>query len=289
MPDDPLVRPMRPQDVPAASATGWEAMREAGTRYGWHMPAYDAMARDRMELRVEHLRRTDPDGCWVAEDDGEVVGVALAMVRESSWFLSLLAVAAGLQGQGIGARLLQRSLETADGAAAAMIVASSDPKALRRYASAGFALHAGLAAVGAVDRSLLPAVPRVGEGDWDRDGERVDGLGRALRGAAYGPDLDAYRAVGSRLLVADEGFAVVKDSGELQVLGARDPRTAQDLLWAALAQARAEVEVNRLTGAQQWAVDVAVQARLNLQPGGAVCTRGAVGPLTPYLPGGAYG
>jgi hypothetical protein len=49
-----------------------------------------------------------------------------------------------------------------------------------------------------------------------------------------------------------------------------------------------KAEVEWLTGAQQWAIDVAVAARLELSPSGAVCLRGDVGSFRPYLPDGAY-
>ena len=49
-----------------------------------------------------------------------------------------------------------------------------------------------------------------------------------------------------------------------------------------------EAEVDWLSGSQQWAIDVVVAARLELRPGGAVCVRGELGTMQPYLPGGAY-
>ena len=50
----------------------------------------------------------------------------------------------------------------------------------------------------------------------------------------------------------------------------------------------ADAEVEWLTGAQQWAIDVAVAARLELRVGRRVFLRGEVGTFRPYLPGGAY-
>ncbi len=74
------------------------------------------------------------------------------------------------------------------------------------------------------------------------------------------------------------------------MLGATDPRTAAALLWAGLAESGAgEVEVGPLTAGQPWAVEVVLAARLALRPGSSLCTRGALGPMTPYLPGGLYG
>ena len=44
--------------------------------------------------RIAHLHETDPDGCFVAEDDaGEIVGLSLSFIREGVWGYSLLAVA----------------------------------------------------------------------------------------------------------------------------------------------------------------------------------------------------
>ena len=44
-----------------------------------------------------------------------------------------------------------------------------------------------------------------------------------------------------------------------------------------------------ITARQQWAVEVCVEARLELEADcGCVFTGGDVGPLKPYLPSGAY-
>ncbi len=287
-PDPAEVRPLVAADVPAAAALGHEALREAGTRYGFSMPPLDDAVRVRQERRVAHLLATDPDGVFVADDGGEVVGVALALVRGPLWYLSLLAVQPGRQARGLGARLIEAALRTAQDRPAALIMASSDPKALRRYGRAGFALLPGFEATGPVDRSLLPAVSGVRDGDWERDAERVDDLAVRLRGAPYGPDLRAFAEQGARLLVADDGFAVLRGGG-VAAVGAGDPATATSLLWAGLAESDGEVEIGPLTAAQQWAVEVALAARLAVAPGSSLCVRGALGPMTPYLPSGAYG
>ncbi len=283
------VRPLLPTDVAAAQEASWEALREAGTRYGWTMPELDEDGRARGRARVAHLQRTDPGGSWVADAAGEVVGVALALRRGPLWFLSLLTVSPGVQAQGVGRRLLDAALTTAADARSGLVMSSSDPKALRRYGLAGFDLVPGLEAVGAVDRSLLPAVEGVREGGWDADGERLDDLGRRVRGAAYGPDLEVLRDTGARLLVAPRGAAVLKASGDLVLLAAEDADTAERLLWSALAQATGELEVGPITAANPWATRVALQARLALRPGSSLCVRGEVGPLAPYVASGAYG
>jgi asparagine synthase (glutamine-hydrolysing) len=103
----------------------------------------------------------------------------------------------------------------------------------------------------------------------------------------------AKRLPPAHLLVAengsDRGFAVVRN-GAVGSLGATTPALAQRLLWATLALAeKPDVTVDWLTSDQQWAIDVALAARLSLGAGPSSCRRATLGPMTPYLPGGAYG
>jgi hypothetical protein len=99
-------------------------------------------------------------------------------------------------------------------------------------------------------------------------------------------------ASGHDLLVAPErGYALLR-GGELRLLAAHDDETARELLRAALAriaQRGDDANVQFITARQQWAVEVCVEARLELEADcGCVLTRGDVGPLAPYLPSGAY-
>ena len=54
------------------------------------------------------------------------------------------------------------------------------------------------------------------------------------------------------------------------------------------ARCRSHAEVSWLTGAQRWAVDVVLEARMKLSVWGAVFLRGETGTFSPYLPSGAY-
>lgn len=285
------LRPLRPEDVPVVDAMAWTSLSDMAAVYeSGPFPPRTEESATRGQRRIAHLQRTDPDGSWVVVDGDEPVGVALALRRGPMWFLSLLVVATSHQARGFGLQLLDASLRTAQDAATAWILSSPDPKALRRYALAGFAPRPGFLGKGTVDRSLLPAVTVV-EGDWARHGGLVDDVALHLRGASYGPDLEALSA--SRLLVVDEvagrGFAVVGSRGIVS-LGATTVDVAQRLLWAALGEIGTDVvEVEWLTADQPWAIEVVLAARLSLGPGPSVCIRSASGPLAPYLPGGAYG
>lgn len=288
------LRPLLPADVHAADAVAATALRTMAATYepDHPMPERTPDVVERGRLRIAHLQRTDPDGAWVAVDGDEVVGLALALRRGPMWFLSLLAVSTEQQAQGIGKGLLDASLRTAVDASAAWILSTVDPKAVRRYALAGFAPHPSYTASGPLDRALLPGGLQVRDGDWGRDGSLIDEVVTALRGAPYGPDVEAMAAT-SHLLVAedgnDRGFAVLRGDA-ISSLGATSPGLAQRLLWAGLARAeKLEVTVDWLFADQQWAIDVVLAARLPLGAGSSRCVRSSIGPLTPYLPGGAFG
>jgi ribosomal protein S18 acetylase RimI-like enzyme len=284
-----LIRPMTPDDVPAADLAAWAALRE-------QIPAEFTTELDgevragRGRLRIAHLQSSDPGGAWVAEDDGEVVGVSLALVREGVWGLSLFGVKPELQGRGTGRRLLEATLRYAEGCRGAIILSTTDPRAMRRYALAGFELRPCVAFAGIVDRHAIPAGLRSRPGSAEADRELCDAVSRHVRGAAHGPDLAAVERAGGSLLIHDDGgWAAVRD-GSPALVAARDDAIASDLLWSALASGSpgASVHVDFITAGQDWAVQTCLAARLALSPDGPLFVRGDVGPMAPYVPSGAY-
>ncbi len=163
-------------------------------------------------------------------------------------------------------------------------MSSEDPKAMRRYALAGFDLRPCVAAAGML-RTDLPAV-HVDESD---DLRHTEPISRAVRGAAHGDDLAGLLDGPRRLLTLPGGFAI-HEEGTVRVLAALDDDTAATLLSACFAQAPrgATVQVDLLTAGQDWAIRTCLRAGLALSPGGAVFTRGDVGPMRPYVPTGAW-
>ena len=288
MPADTVIRPLLPADVPAADAVGWGALREMIPE---EFHPDDATLRSaRGQARIAHLQATDPEGCWVAERDGEIVALALSLVRDDVWGLSLFAVKPGLQGQGIGRRTLEPALAYAQGRRGAIILSSTDPRAMRRYFRAGFRVRPCLATAGPINRSRLPAGLRSRPGRLDADRDLLDAASRHVRGAAHGPDHEAIAAAGGQLLVLDDrGFAYHRE-GSPVLLAARDDEAAADLLWSCLAEGPpgAPVHVDFITEHNDWAIAVSLDAGLALSPDGPVYVRGETGPLAPYLPSGAY-
>ncbi|CAN5730813.1 GNAT family N-acetyltransferase [soil metagenome] len=244
------------------------------------------------KARYKHSLRHDPEGAWVAEDDGRISGVAIALVRERVWVLSLLAVDADHRNTGLGKSLLERALAYGDGCKGAMIASSQHPAAMRRYASAGFDLHPTLTASGVVRRESIPSGLAVRDGEV-QDLELAAEVDRAVRGAAHGPDLEHMIETSCRLLVAEgpsgRGYAAGWN-GSPAVLAATKPEVARDLLWACLEKTPPgeKAEVDWITGRQNWAVPVTLEAGLSLSSTGPICTRGELGPLTPYLPSGPF-
>lgn len=278
---------MTAEDVEPAFAASQAAFEARGER--WPATSETADMRWRRGVdRIRHLLRTDPDGAWVA-DDGQVRGVAMALVREGVWGLSLLAVEPGGQSNGIGGRLLERALASAQGTHGQIILSSLDPRAMRSYARAGFRLDPAVCAFGVVDRAAIPGERGVREGAED-DFELAAEVDRRQRGAAHGPDFDALSGAGYELLVLPGEGYVFHREGSPALLAAHDAGAARRLLWAALAASLPgrEVGVMFLTGHHDWAIDVALAAGLALEPCGPTFVRGEIGPLSAYLPNPAY-
>ncbi len=251
----------------------------------WGIPATDRAYGVR---RMHHLTTTDPGGAWVHTGaDGVVDGVALAILREGIWGLSLLIVHPGRQSEGIGRDLMAAATGYGAEAHGGIILASSDARALRTYWRAGFKLLPAFDVRGAV-RNPPPASAAVREGRWPTDRDLTDAVGRAVRGAAHGNDLEPYLVSGLRLRVHDDGgFAIHAPDGRVRMLAATDERVARTLLETILHDLPT-AEIDFIDARQDWAIDVVLEAGLRLIPEGATCVRGELGPMRPYLPSGAY-
>lgn len=286
-----LIRPMLPTDVPTAERISDEAFLELDRRTfprDWPEPERRTPEGSaRWISRTQRFLEHDAGGCWVAEDDSGVVGFATSFVRERAWCLATYAVRPGLQGAGVGRRLLTAAQAYGAHAPVGLLSASVDARAVRRYWRAGFTLHPQMLLQGTVDRRQLVAVSGVRDARPD-DRTLMDAVARELRGGGHGPD-HAALAETARPLVAESptgrGFAYTSGT-RLEVLAATDEATARTLLWACLAHAGEEYLVPRVTGANPWAVDVGLTAGLTLAQSGYLGVRG-MPPPAPYVHNGA--
>jgi ribosomal protein S18 acetylase RimI-like enzyme len=289
-----LLRPMRSEDVPDAERLCDEAFLDADralTPPALPAPVGRSPGRSREWIeRTRHFLTTDPGGCWAAEVNGTLVGFATSYRRDLTWFLATYAVRPGLQGAGIGRMLLDAALGHGRGCLRAMVSASGDPKAFRRYRLAGFTMHPQLALTGRVDRSAIPALRHVREGSGD-DFALLDSVDRRCRDAAHGPDHELLARF-HRLVVIDRpgssGYAYLSGSGPALV-AATDRRTAAELLWESLASCPPDepASVRHVTAVNDWAVDVGLAARLAVHQEGYLALRGMKPPM-PYLHNGSF-
>jgi predicted N-acetyltransferase YhbS len=288
MPGRITYRPLREDDLDQVYEVNSRSFTDLDRRSGGDYPA-PPQSREATIARLRRPLTTDPGGAWVAERGGAVIGCALALVREGLWGLSLLCVDPAAQSAGAGRELLARAHAYGKHARGRVVLASPDARALRAYARLGLALHPSVSAAGAPHGVEMPDGVRSGDLDDLRLTEAVD---RHVRGAAHGGDIGEMLAAGATLLVAPErGYSVIRD-GHLRLAAAFDDDGARTVLRAALAHTAGEGRpafVEWLSSAQQWAIDVCVEARLELRAGGgAVFLGGDVGPFRPYLPSGAY-
>ena len=283
---------MRAEDVVAAERLSAEGFYELDSRLaprGGPEPEIRSTERGGQWVqRTLHFLETDPEGCWVAEVDGRMVGFATSFNRELMWLLATYAVRPGLQGQGIGKALLAAAMHHGRGCLRAMLSASADPKAIRRYRAAGFSLHPQMYLTGTVDRSVIPVVEKVRDGTA-ADFELMDSIDRRIRGAAHGPDHPLMFGMW-RLVVSDtstgSGYAYISADGTPCLLAATNRRTATRLLWECLAATSGTALVPHVTAANEWAIDVGLAARLDLLQEGYLALRN-MAPPAPYLHNGA--
>jgi hypothetical protein len=274
----PLVRPMAESDVSRVATVTAEAFAT---------DISSARLRSTWEYRLTHSLLTDPGGSFVSEGGGTVTGAAQAVIRDGLWILSLMAVSPTLGVGGEGRALMDATLGYGSGTEGGLIIASDDPRALRLYASSGFALEPTFKATGTIDPKLIPPLH---PGITSVDAEHLSTLGpisRAVRGAAHTPDLEVARFAGSTFhQLDDRGFVVIYPGRGIWMLAARDERAGAALFWHALAELRHEpqVDIGWISGHQQWALDVCLTARLSFTTYGAIGTRGTVGRLHPYIP-----
>lgn len=295
MASEVTIRPMREDDIAAAERLSDEGFLELDQRTyprDWPDPEPRSVARSQQWVRrTAHLLRTDPDGCWVAEDAHGMAGFATSFNRELMWILATYVVRPGLQGQGVGKQLLAVALHHGRGCLRGMLSASSDPKAVRRYHLAGFAMHPQMMMTGTLDRSVLPVVERMREGTGG-DIDLMNSIDRTTRGAGHLDDhevlLDLYR-----LVVTDHttgaGYVYLDDAGSAILLAATNRRTASKLLWEALAATGPDgkATISHITAANPWAVDVGMEARLDLHQSGYLALRG-MKPPAPFLHHGVF-
>lgn len=273
------------------TAHAYHAVDVATFQRSWPDPVLRTAVKDAAWVeRTAAALISDPGGAWVADVAGEVVGCAVSRVREGLWILSSFAVRGSHQGRGIGGLLMQAALHHGRGCLRGMLCSSASPAAATMYRRSAFDLHPQMTLRGRVERSRIPVVERIREGSAG-DIDLMNSLDRVTRGAAHLSDHDPLLKQ-FRLVVVDRtngtGYAYFDESGSVVLLAASDKRTARDLVWEALAASTPErgVAIRHVNAANQWALDVAVEARLDIATSGWIGVRHTSVPR-PYIPHGS--
>ena len=247
----------------------------------------------------------EPEGAFVAEDAGRLVGVAVRWLRPPAWFLAHLFVDPSLHGQGLGRRLIERVL--AQGGEEAefrtLITPAFNPVSISLYMRYGmypmeplYAFEAPaeevrrrLAGRPISDGELLAAQPGTAEllADIDREVLEMsrDKLHRQLL-RLPGSECRLFRASGE-----PRGYAYVSPRGQVGPLAALAPLGFTEVFEAALAHAAA-VSQGRVTallaGSNTAAMGVAVGLEMRLaRPVVMMASRryGDWSRYAPYSPG----
>ncbi len=290
------IRPMTADDAAVVERVSAQAFYDLDVRTrqaSWPEPELRSAERaGPWIVRLLHMIEHDAPGCWVAEQDGRIIGEVVAILREGLWGLSSFAVLPDVQSRGAGKALLDAALQHGDATGPGIICSSGDPRAIRRYRLAGFDVHPAMALWGKVDRTTIPRLPRMRPAQ-DEDVDLLDAIDRSVRGAGRGPDHPLLLRQLTAWIVEQgggrRGYVYQREAGHVYLLAATDPETASHLMWQVLADCPADEPANlhNLTSAQAWAVDTGLAAGMELHAQGYVPLRN-LAPPTPYIPSGHF-
>lgn len=104
-----VCRPARAQDLEVADALVVSSINDLTERHGFGPMAVSSPPRFQA-----FSMRDDPEGLWVAEEGGRILGFAWSWVCGDMWFLAQLFVSSDHQGRSIGNELIKRTLEHAE-------------------------------------------------------------------------------------------------------------------------------------------------------------------------------
>jgi GNAT superfamily N-acetyltransferase len=131
------LRPARADDIPACLEVFFVSLDELHARLG--EPPLPRNS-ESTGAAMRHLVETDPDGCWLAEKHGRVIGFGLTHRRGEHWYLAFLFILPTEQSRGLGRQLLEACLGEARGTGVtrrSVVVEAIQPVSTALYAQFG--------------------------------------------------------------------------------------------------------------------------------------------------------
>ena len=291
-------RPAEERDVPAMSAVIAAAQNDLHARHGYQDQHMDP---DAAITSIGFLVRSQPAGCFVAEDGGVLAGIGCAWVLGAFWYLADLFVEPACQGQGVGRELLARTLAyRPDGPPAnrALITFAYNRVSTSLYAKHGmypreplYVMSCDSARITSVQRA--PAEPPVeltaAGGDaipaFRRIDEAVLGYTRDEH-HAFWRSMPGMRCEALRHDGRIAGYAYVWENGRVGPLAVEDPALLEPFLEAVvrIAAARGEPVTLMAPGANARAMDVAMRYGFRIELPLVVLATEPFGRWEAYLP-----
>ena len=150
-------RPAAAQDLVTAEALVVASINDLTERHGFGPMATASPPQFQLFSHEE-----DPDGLWVAEDGGSIIGFAWSWVCGEVWFLAQLFVDPLQQGRGIGNELLKLTLNHARKSGAvhrALITFTFNRVSQGLYIRHGLFPRMPIYFLGAARERVMPALP----------------------------------------------------------------------------------------------------------------------------------
>jgi len=254
--------------------------------------------------RLDHLRRSTPEGFYVAVKGGRVAAFATTILRDNIHFLAMFWANPSLQSQGVGQQLLQQAFNGPKEPPGTVrcVYASLDKRAQRLYLKFGMvprSLVYGLSAPGKDVRLPKPPERPVDLVQIGRPGEVTKralavaaALDKRVRGCrrdvdiAFTIDFQKARFFEAREDGEPVGYIVVDKAGAIGPGGAVDGRYVEGICWAALAvaldQAPKRVTM-QVAGLNMEALRTACAAGLKISFMGAWMAQREFGKLDRYM------
>lgn len=263
------LRPTTDGDLPSLHATFVDAIATVFAPRGFDVPSPSFEGFSTLQ---RHVLTTGVG--YVAEDDAGVAGFASAWTRGDDWFLACLFIRARAQRQGVGPQLLDAVW--GDAPRRRTVTDAIQPVSNVLYARRGLAPVTPLL--------TFTGTPQIAAAA----GEAPVDLG-ALDRVAYGFDRTVdhrYWELHARRTEWGDAYSYMFPGGDVGPVAGATPQAASRALATELANADRPVRV-RIPGSARELVDVALRARLRLDPvPGLVLLSPGVEPPTALAPSG---